>query len=141
MRIEVLLQSRALNNRTQNRRKKQNPYSQFLSTRKTKNKEFHIFDEDIRQWKDTFPGVDVLGELRRARQWSVDNPKRRKTAAGIRNHLSSWMGKSQNLAKGLGSTSAVPNCKNCQYNNPGPCTNLKKPGFDPEKCSAYVGGC
>ena len=106
-----------------------------------KNKEFHIFDEDIRQWKDTFPGVDVLGELRRARQWSIDNPKRRKTAAGIRNHLSSWMGKSQNLAKGLGSTSAVPNCKNCQYNNPGPCTNLKKPGFDPEKCSAYVGGC
>lgn len=61
-----------------------------------KGTEFHIFDEDIREWQETFSGIDVLQELKVCRQWNIDNPKRRKTKGGIRNHISTWLGKKQN---------------------------------------------
>ncbi len=65
-----------------------------------KNTEFHIFDEDVAQWQESFPGIDVNQELKRIKQWSIDNPKRRKTQAGIRNHISSWLGREQNKTRG-----------------------------------------
>lgn len=65
-----------------------------------KNTFFEIFPEDIREWQETFPGVDVFSSLRRARQWSIDYPKRRKTAVGIRGHLSTWLSKDQDKARG-----------------------------------------
>lgn len=60
---------------------------------------FDIFQEDVDEWQDTFPGVDVIASLKKARQWSVDNPNRRKTKSGIRRHLSTWLDREQNQAK------------------------------------------
>ncbi len=56
---------------------------------------FFVTVEDIEQWQETFPGVDVLLELKRCRQWNIDNPSKRKTARGIRSHISSWLGRVQ----------------------------------------------
>ena len=60
-----------------------------------KDKFFHVTEHDIDQWQETFPGVDVLAELRVCRQWNIDNPKNRKSWNGIRTHISSWLGRSQ----------------------------------------------
>jgi len=58
--------------------------------------EYAIFQKDIDGWSDTFPGVDVLAELKKCRQWNLDEPRRRKTRQGIRKHISGWLGRSQN---------------------------------------------
>ncbi|MCK5602608.1 hypothetical protein KAR91_12080 [Candidatus Pacearchaeota archaeon] len=70
-----------------------------------KDGEFEITQEDIDQWSDTFPGIDVLACVKYIRQWNFDNPKRRKTKAGIRKHISTWLEKEQN--KGARSTYAL----------------------------------
>lgn len=58
-----------------------------------------FYQSDIDQWRETFPGVDLETELLRCRQWNLDNPTKRKTKAGIRNHISTWLGKAQNGAR------------------------------------------
>jgi hypothetical protein len=61
-------------------------------------KEWHLTQPKIDEWAETFPGVDVLAECRKARQWCIDNPPRRKTANGMTSFLSKWLGKAQNSA-------------------------------------------
>ena len=60
-----------------------------------KDGEFDIFLEDINEWIETFPAVDVVQELKKIRLWNKNNPTRRKTAKGVRNHIASWLGKEQ----------------------------------------------
>jgi hypothetical protein len=57
---------------------------------------FNITQIDIDQWQDTFQAVDVLQALKEIRQWNTDNPAKRKTAAGIRGHITRWLGGEQN---------------------------------------------
>ena len=103
-----------------------------------KDGEFLIHQADIDQWQDTFPGIDVLSEVKKARQWSIDNPKRRKTNAGIRRHITAWLGRAQDKhGKDHGYGPSKPSCDVCDYNQRSPCSNLSKPGFDPEKCGAF----
>lgn len=61
---------------------------------------FPVFKKDVAQWQDTFPGVDVQQALRECRQWNIDNPQKRKTRAGIKSHISRWLGKIQNSGRG-----------------------------------------
>lgn len=60
-----------------------------------KDGEFHIREPDVREWQETFPGVDVMMALKRIRQWNIDNPVKRKTKRGIRKHISGWLAKAQ----------------------------------------------
>lgn len=60
-----------------------------------KHGEYPIYQTDIDEWSESYPGVDVMRELRRCRQWALDNPKRRKTRSGIRRHISSWLARAQ----------------------------------------------
>ena len=50
----------------------------------------------IDQYRESFPGVNVLAECRRARQWLIDNPRKRKTPAGMPSFLHHWLSKAQN---------------------------------------------
>lgn len=70
---------------------------------------FAVFQSDIDQWHETFPAVDVIAELKRCRQWNIDNTKRRKTKFGIRNHISSWLGRVQDKGGngGVGKTTTA----------------------------------
>ena len=65
----------------------------------------HIYQSDVDNYQDTFPGVDVLQELKEIRQWSEDHESRRKTRKGIKKHISYWLSKEQDKAKG---TNVVP---------------------------------
>ena len=57
--------------------------------------EFPIHLADVREWQETFPAVDVMAALRHIRQWSKDNPERRKTEAGVRRFITRWLAKAQ----------------------------------------------
>ncbi|WP_300456657.1 hypothetical protein [Desulfobacula sp.] len=60
--------------------------------------EFEVFQKDVDEWQDTFPGVNVLPALKAIRQWNKDNPKNRKTSGGIRKHITGWLSREQNKA-------------------------------------------
>lgn len=47
--------------------------------------------QKLAEWEESYPAVDVLGELRKARQWLVDNPTKRKTPRGMTAFLGRWL--------------------------------------------------
>ena len=63
----------------------------------SKNGTFFPVDEAKRaEYELSYPGVDVLQELRSIRQWAIDNPTKRKTIRGMSRHINAWMSRSQN---------------------------------------------
>ena len=60
---------------------------------------FSVTQKGISEWQDTFPGVNVLAELKKYRQWANDNPARRKTAVGIRKSITYWLSKAQDQGR------------------------------------------
>lgn len=60
---------------------------------------FQFFSKDIDEWSDVFPALNILGRLKFYRQWSVDNPTKRKTHRGIRKHITNWLERDQNSGK------------------------------------------
>lgn len=59
-------------------------------------KEFHLTEQKVSEYNEAFPALDVLAEARKARQWLIDNPSRRKTGKGMPRFLFSWLERSQN---------------------------------------------
>lgn len=57
--------------------------------------EFPVRESLAMQWTSSFPGIDVLAELRKAVQWCADNPTKRKTYRGARRFLGSWLSRAQ----------------------------------------------
>jgi hypothetical protein len=49
----------------------------------------------IDEYRQAFPRLDVESELRKAGQWLIDNPARRKTAKGMLRFLSGWLGRAK----------------------------------------------
>lgn len=58
--------------------------------------EFEIFQNDIDEWQEAFPNVDILQQLRAIKIWCKDNPQRRKTRKGARRFVTGWLDKEQN---------------------------------------------
>ena len=56
--------------------------------------------EDLEGWKRLYAGVDVITELGRMREWLLSNPKKRKTAKGIRRFVTTWLDREQNRCRG-----------------------------------------
>jgi hypothetical protein len=59
---------------------------------------FLIFQNQVEEWQTLYPAVNILQELRNIRGWNISNPKRRKTKAGILNHITAWLSKVQNAS-------------------------------------------
>lgn len=57
--------------------------------------EFDICTEQIAEWAELYPAVDVLQELRNMRGWCVANPTKRKTRRGILRFVTSWLARTQ----------------------------------------------
>lgn len=55
-----------------------------------------LFESKLAQYRESFPGIDVSAECRKARQWCIDNPTKRKTPKGMPQFLSGWLGRAQN---------------------------------------------
>jgi len=56
-----------------------------------KNVTWDLTETKAAEYQDSFPGLDVFAELRKARQWSIDHPRKRKTARGLPGHLTTWL--------------------------------------------------
>lgn len=54
-----------------------------------------VTDADIAEWRDAFPAVDVIQQLRSMRQWLIANPTKRKTKRGMRKFVVAWLAKRQ----------------------------------------------
>jgi hypothetical protein len=59
--------------------------------------EWALTVELVAQWEETFPGMDVVGEARRAREWILAN--HRKTHGGMRSFLLRWLSKAQDSGR------------------------------------------
>jgi uncharacterized protein YdaU (DUF1376 family) len=58
-------------------------------------KEYGVTLSQVSEWQHAYPGVDVLGEIAKARVWLEANPTRRKTHGGMARFLVAWMGRAQ----------------------------------------------
>jgi len=63
-------------------------------------KEFPLTQAKLDEYAESYPGVDVLAECRKALQWCRDNPAKRKTAKGVPRFLANWLSKAQNSGQG-----------------------------------------
>lgn len=54
-----------------------------------------IFQSDIDGWKELYPAVDVIQELRKMKGWLDSNPTKRKTRKGIRRFINGWLAREQ----------------------------------------------
>lgn len=54
-----------------------------------------IFQSDIDGWKELYPAVDILQELRKMKGWLDSNPAKRKTKRGIKRFINGWLAREQ----------------------------------------------
>lgn len=71
--------------------------SLFLNT----GEEYPIFKEQIKEWSELYPNVDVEQELRKMRGWLQANPSRRKTKSGVMRFVNNWLSKAQDTSKSV----------------------------------------
>ena len=64
--------------------------------------EYGITEADVMAWKELYPAVDVMQELRKMKGWSEANPKKRKTKNGIKRFINSWLAGEQDKHHGPG---------------------------------------
>ena len=62
--------------------------------------EYPITEADIAGWKDLYPAVDIMQELRKMKGWADANPSKRKTKAGIKRFINAWLAKEQDRYHG-----------------------------------------
>jgi predicted phage replisome organizer len=62
--------------------------------------EYGITEADILAWKELYPAVDIMQELRKMKGWSEANPKKRKTKNGIKRFINSWLAGEQDKNHG-----------------------------------------
>ncbi|MCB1641790.1 MAG: hypothetical protein KDI37_08670 [Xanthomonadales bacterium] len=72
----------------------------FLVKAKGRQKEWELPAEKLTEYLDTFDGLDVRAELRKAKQWTHDNPAKRKTPTGMARFLTSWLSRANDQGRG-----------------------------------------
>lgn len=60
---------------------------------------YPVFDSDIQKWAELYPAVDVMQELRGMYGWLDANKSNRKTSAGMRRFINSWLSREQNKSR------------------------------------------
>ena len=69
---------------------------------------YEITENDVENFQQLYPGIDVRQEIRNITGWCLSNPKNRKTRAGARRILNGWLSRSQNSARPEKKTGAKP---------------------------------
>lgn len=84
--------------------------------------EYPIFDKNIAEWKELYPSVDILQELRKMKGWLNSNPTKRKTKTGILRFVNSWLAKEQDKGgyRSYGTNTAYGTANGAQYEEPEP---------------------
>jgi hypothetical protein len=53
--------------------------------------EWSLSRAKLAEYAESYPGLDVLAEIRKALQWVRDNPTKRKTHGGMPKFLGGWL--------------------------------------------------
>lgn len=61
--------------------------------------DFPVTTEQVAEFADLYPAVDVMQELRNMRAWSITNPTKRKTKSGVMRFVNGWLAKEQDSPK------------------------------------------
>ena len=61
--------------------------------------EYPVTQGDVDAWRELYPAVDVMQQLRSMKGWIQSNPGRRKTRTGIRRFINAWLSKEQNRSR------------------------------------------
>lgn len=69
---------------------------------------YEITENDVENFQQLYPGIDVRQEIRNITGWCLSNPKNRKTRAGAKRFLNGWLSRSQNSARSEKKTVAKP---------------------------------
>ena len=71
-----------------------------------------ITQADVDSWKELYPAVDVIQELRKMTAWCEANPTKRKTKRGIKAFIVNWLSREQDRGakEGKGSGQYYRNC-------------------------------
>ena len=56
---------------------------------------YPITQQDINDWAEIYPNVNILQELRKMKGWLDANPAKRKTSRGIKRFINSWLSREQ----------------------------------------------
>ena len=70
--------------------------------------DFPVFETDIAEWATAFPAVNIRQQLAAMRQWLIANPKKRKTAKGMKRFVVSWLDRRQNAGGSPHSQTSPP---------------------------------
>lgn len=62
--------------------------------------EYPISESDVQAWKELYPAVDIMQELRKMKGWTDANPSKRKTMKGIKRFINGWLAKEQDKYHG-----------------------------------------
>lgn len=68
-----------------------------------------ISQSDVSEWAVAFPAVNVDQKLKAIRAWLIANPKKRKTARGMKRFVVSWLSREQDRGGGSLSGAGPPN--------------------------------
>lgn len=79
--------------------------------------EYPLFDKNIAEWKELYPNVDILQELRKMKGWLNSNPTKRKTKSGILRFVNSWLSREQDKGgyRNYGANTTYSAASNGQY--------------------------
>ena len=69
-----------------------------------KGEEFPVLQSKVDELQETFPAVDVPQKVKTLRQWSIDNPTKRKTYRGVPSFLSRNISRDQDKGGSQGSS-------------------------------------
>lgn len=61
---------------------------------------FHeVTESEVRKYRELYPAVDVMQELRNMVGWLDSNPTKRKTKAGVRRFINGWLSREQDRGR------------------------------------------
>lgn len=63
---------------------------------------YPVAQEEIERWKELYPAVDIMQELRKMAGWLEANPARRKTVRGIKPFIVGWLAREQDRGRDSG---------------------------------------
>lgn len=63
---------------------------------KSAGEEYPVTQDQVDDWQQAYPAVDVIQTLREIRAWNMSNDTKRKTKTGVAKHINAWLAKEQN---------------------------------------------
>lgn len=62
------------------------------------NSNYAVVEDQLKEWQELYPSIDVMQELRKMKGWLNANPTKRKTKKGIKRFINSWLSRSVDKA-------------------------------------------